>query len=67
MLVHQIMKSKATDRVVTIRPEERVSAAVDVLARERIGTVVVTPDDATVQGILSERDIVRELGRRGTS
>ena len=31
MLVHQIMKSKATDRVVTIRPEERVSAAVDVL------------------------------------
>ncbi|MGB0439578.1 MAG: CBS domain-containing protein, partial [Paracoccaceae bacterium] len=37
-----------------------------ILAERRIGTVVVSPDDgATAMGILSERDIVRELSRQG--
>ena len=65
MLVQQIMASKASDRVVTIEPEALLSDAAQVLAAERIGTLVVTTDGTTVDGILSERDIVRELGRRG--
>jgi CBS domain-containing protein len=65
MLVQQIMASKASNRVVTIEPEALLSDAAQVLAAERIGTLVVTTDGETVDGILSERDIVRELGKRG--
>lgn len=66
MLVQQIMASKASDRVVTIEPEARLTDAAQVLAAERIGTLIVTEDGKTALGVLSERDIVRELGRRGS-
>lgn len=65
MLVQQILAAKASDRVVTIEPEALLSDAAQVLAAERIGTLVVTSDGKTVSGVLSERDIVRELGKRG--
>lgn len=65
MLVHQILKSKSDDAVVTVSPSTRVSEAAKVLAERRIGTVVVSEDGQTADGILSERDIVRELARRG--
>ena len=65
MLVQQILKAKSSARVITIEPEARVSDAAQVLAAERIGTVVVSSDGKRADGILSERDIVRELGRRG--
>ena len=35
------------------------------LARERIGAVIISGDGEIVDGILSERDIVRALGTRG--
>ena len=35
------------------------------LAEKRIGTLVISADGKTPDGILSERDIVRELGRQG--
>lgn len=66
MLVQQIMAAKASDRVVTIEPEARLTDAAQVLAAERIGTLIVTEDGRTAAGVLSERDIVRELGRRGS-
>ena len=66
MLVKQILKNKAGG-VVTIRPDASVSEAAELLAARRIGAVVVSTDGETVQGILSERDIVRELGKRGTT
>jgi CBS domain-containing protein len=65
MLVAQILNSKANDAVVTIRPAATVAAAVETLSSRRIGALVVSEDGATPLGILSERDIVRELGRRG--
>lgn len=65
MLVHQILKSKGTDGVVTIQPGSSVADAAAVLSQKRIGSLVVSPDGSTVVGILSERDIVRELGKRG--
>ncbi len=67
MLVHHILKSKGTDGVVTVKPGTRVSQAVEVLSQRRIGTVVVSPDGKHVAGVLSERDIVRELGKRGAA
>ncbi len=68
MLVQQILKSKATEGVLTIGSEARVSEAAKVLAKNRIGSLVVSDDGgATAAGILSERDIVRELGKSGSS
>ena len=65
MLVNQILKAKAGG-VVTIAPGATVREAVELLAARRIGAVVVSADGKAVKGILSERDIVRELGKRGT-
>ena len=65
MLVQEILKSKANDRVFTLPPGTSVGAAAEILSANRIGAVVVSPDGRKVAGILSERDIVRELGRRG--
>lgn len=65
MLVHQILKSKSDDAVVTVKPGTQVSEAAKILAERRIGTVVVSPDGLTAAGILSERDIVRVLAKRG--
>ena len=65
MLVQQILKSKADDGVVTLAPGSTVGQAVELLSTRRIGAVVISPDGKAVAGILSERDVVRELGRRG--
>lgn len=65
MLVHQILKEKSDDGVVTIGPDATIGEAVELLSSRRIGAVVVSSDGKTAQGILSERDIVREMGRQG--
>ncbi|WP_299041215.1 CBS domain-containing protein [uncultured Tateyamaria sp.] len=65
MLVHQILKSKSDDAVVTVTPGTKVSDAAKILAERKIGTVVVSADGQTAEGILSERDIVRVLAKRG--
>ncbi|TKZ20921.1 CBS domain-containing protein [Shimia litoralis] len=67
MLVHQILKSKGDQGVVTVKPGTSVSDAAKILAEKRIGTVVVSSTGTSLEGILSERDIVRELGARGAS
>jgi CBS domain-containing protein len=67
MLVQQILKSKGDDGVVTVPPGTTVTKAAELLSARRIGAVIVSPDGKRVAGILSERDIVRELGRRGVA
>lgn len=64
MLVRQILGMKGGTDVVTIAPEATAADAVRLLSEKRIGAVVVATGDVP-DGILSERDIVRELGRRG--
>lgn len=66
MRVQQILKSKGDNAVVTVPPSTTLRDAADVLAKRRIGTVIVSDDGGTTaQGIVSERDIVRELALRG--
>ena len=65
MLVSQILKSKSGDGIVTVAPEASVSDAAKLLASKRIGAVVVSSDGKKAAGILSERDIVRELAKAG--
>lgn len=67
MLVQQILKSKASDEVFTVKPGTKISDVAGILAEKRIGTVVVSPDGSRADGILSERDIVRILARMGAS
>lgn len=65
MLVAQILRTKPDVGVVWVRPGSTVAEAVEVLSTRRIGAVIVSPDGKRVAGIVSERDIVRELGRKG--
>ncbi len=66
MRVHQILRGKGNDEVVTVQPDIDVTEAMGILSSKRIGALIVSTDGKTPAGILSERDIVRELGRRGT-
>lgn len=65
MLVSQILKSKSDNGVVTVQPAATLTSVVELLSSRKIGAVVVSADGKHVAGILSERDIVRELGKRG--
>ena len=67
MLVSQILKSKADDSVVTALPSITIAQAAQILAERRIGTLIITRDERTLDGIVSERDIVRQLGREGAA
>jgi CBS domain-containing protein len=67
MIVRNIIDTKAMRQIVTMKPTETVKTATEVLAKHRIGAVIVSSDGAIVDGILSERDIVRALGTRGAS
>jgi CBS domain-containing protein len=63
MTVRAILDSKG-HQIISVKPEDRVSAAVQLLSQRRIGAVLVLSGDH-LDGILSERDIVRVIGERG--
>lgn len=51
------------NRVVTVHPRDTIADSVDLLKEHGIGAVVVSRDDSAINGIMSERDIVRHLAR----
>ncbi|MBN9007847.1 MAG: CBS domain-containing protein [Rhizobiales bacterium] len=63
MTVRAILNAKGHN-VLSVPPDAKLSAAVKVLSERRIGAVLVM-SGTRVDGILSERDIVRVLGERG--
>ncbi len=65
MIVQQILQSKGSTGVFTTKPGTPISDVVKVLSEKSIGGVVVSETGDTADGILSERDIVRALSRRG--
>ena len=67
MQVLHILKSKGTETVTTVPPGTLIREAAAILAEKRIGTVVISTDGTTAEGILSERDIVREVAARGAA
>ena len=66
MRISDVLRVKGT-QVVTVTPDTRVRRLLTVLAEHRIGAVVVSHDGTSVDGIASERDIVRALARRGAA
>lgn len=65
MLVSQILKAKG-DRVLSATPDETVADVARRLDEEGVGSLLVMDGDK-VAGIVSERDIVRELARVGAA
>ncbi|MEM8871003.1 MAG: CBS domain-containing protein [Pseudomonadota bacterium] len=65
MTVRQILKSKGSSEILTIKPDMTIADAAAILSSRRIGALIVSRDGARLDGMLSERDIVRELGVRG--
>ncbi|WP_148574680.1 CBS domain-containing protein [Nocardioides caldifontis] len=51
----------STPAVVTVRPDATVTELLGVLAEHNVGALVVSSDGRTVEGIVSERDVVRRL------
>jgi CBS domain-containing protein len=51
--------------VATLRPTAEVNEALRLLADHNVGALVVSSDDRSVDGVISERDIVRHLHDRG--
>ena len=60
MQVRHLLREKGRE-VVTIASDATISEAARLLARRRIGAVVVRDRDGSIAGILSERDIVRAV------
>jgi len=65
MMVKQILASKPVTGVETITPDITIAEAAQILSSKRIGALVVSGDGKIMDGIVSERDIVRELARLG--
>jgi CBS domain-containing protein len=66
MRISDLLRVKGA-RVVTVPPDTTVRRLVAVLAEYRIGAVVVSGDGVSVEGIVSERDVVRALALRGAA
>lgn len=60
MNVAEILSSKGTD-VATIRPDRPIIEAVHLLVDRSVGALVVSADGTTIDGVISERDVVRHL------
>ncbi|MEV6305887.1 CBS domain-containing protein [Actinoplanes sp. NPDC051861] len=66
MRISDILRVKG-EQVVTVPPDTPIERLLTTLADHRIGAVVVSRDGAVVDGIVSERDIVRALAARGAA
>ena len=64
MRISEILRSKGGE-VATIEPDAKVRQLLALLAEHNIGAVVVSTDGTTIEGIASERDVVRRLNERG--
>jgi len=65
MTVRSILDTKGHD-ILSVEPDAKLSAAVKILSERRIGAVLVMCS-GRIEGILSERDIVRVIGERGAA
>ena len=62
MRINDVLKAKPSHDVITIGPDATVRELVALLAEHNIGALIVSTDGEHVDGIVSERDVVRRLG-----
>jgi CBS domain-containing protein len=61
MRISEVLAAKASQQVVTINPEATVRELLALLAQYNVGALIVSTDGSTLDGIVSERDVVRRL------
>ena len=61
MLINDVLRAKASQSVITISPDATVRELIALLAEHNVGALVVSSDGNAVDGIVSERDVVRKL------
>jgi CBS domain-containing protein len=59
-------KTEVERGVITITPDAGVRELIALLAEHNVGALIVSSDGETVDGIVSERDVVRRLHHDGT-
>ncbi|WIW43972.1 CBS domain-containing protein [Bradyrhizobium sp. 62B] len=65
MTVRSILNTKG-HQIMSVEPDAKLATAVKLLGEKKIGAVLVM-NQGRLEGILSERDIVRVLGERGAA
>ena len=66
MRIGDVLSAKASQEVVTISPDAGVRELVAKLAEHNVGALIVSADGTALDGIVSERDVVRHLHSDGT-
>ena len=66
MRIADILKAKPDTTVVTITPDAGVRELLALLAERNVGALIVSVDGDSLDGIVSERDVVRSLHKDGT-
>ena len=66
MLIGDVLHAKSSHEIVTIGPDAGVRELVAKLAEHNVGALIVSSDGTTLEGIVSERDVVRHLHSDGT-
>jgi CBS domain-containing protein len=61
MRINQVLAAKTIQEVVTVNPDATVREMLELLKRHNVGALVVSGDGKRVDGIVSERDVVRSL------
>ena len=61
MRINQVLADKASGEVITIRPDMTVREMLASMAEHNVGALVVSTDGQRLEGIVSERDVVRRL------
>lgn len=64
MRINDVLNGKPSHDVITIAPDATVRELVDLLATHNVGALIVSVDGESVDGIVSERDVVRRLHDR---
>jgi CBS domain-containing protein len=62
----EVLNAKPEGGVITITPDAGVRELIAKLAEHNVGALIVSSDGETVEGIVSERDVVRHLHHDGT-
>ncbi|HSE07040.1 MAG TPA: CBS domain-containing protein [Nocardioidaceae bacterium] len=64
MRINQVLAAKANHEVITVSPEATVRELLALMAANNVGALVVSSDGKRLDGIVSERDVVRRLTER---
>ena len=66
MRIGDVLSAKSSREVVTIGPDAGVRELLALLAEHNVGALIVSSDGESLDGIVSERDVVRHLHADGT-